>query len=71
MKHIKREQLSRDLAASQGRLNELVQQLNMLRQQEQLVSQEILKLQGRIELLNVLLAEIGEEVMEAGLPDSS
>jgi len=71
MKEIKREQLAKDLETSQRRLNELVQQLNMLDQQRQLVLQEILKLQGRIELLNVLLAEIGEEVTEAGLPDSS
>jgi len=71
MKQIRRERLAKDLEANQRRLNELVQQLNMLRQQEQLISQEILKLQGRIELLNVLLAEIGEEVTEAGLPDSS
>jgi len=63
---IEQEQLSKDLEISQRRLNELVQQLNALRQQEQLISQEILKLQGRIELLNTLLAEIGEEAMEAG-----
>jgi bacterioferritin (cytochrome b1) len=61
MKGIKREQLTKDLAASQRKLNELVQQLNVLRQQEQLVSQEILKLQGRIELLNSLLEESGKE----------
>jgi len=71
MKEIKREQLAKDLETSQRRLNELVQQLNMLDQQRQLVLQEILKLQGRIELLNFLLAEIEKEVMEAGAPDAS
>jgi len=40
-------------------LNELVQQLNMLRQQEQLISQEILRLQGEISLLQRYLQEIG------------
>jgi prefoldin subunit 5 len=64
MKSIKQEQLIKDLEASQKRLNELVQQLNMLRQQEQLVSQEILKLQGRIELLNTLLEELRESEKE-------
>jgi prefoldin subunit 5 len=61
---LKREQLAKDLEASQKRLNELVQQLNMLRQQEQLVSQEILRLQGRIELLNTLLEELREAEKE-------
>jgi len=60
MRHIKREQLSKDLEASQRRLNELVQQLNTLRQQEQLVSQEILRLQGEIALLQRYLREIEE-----------
>jgi len=64
MKSIKQEQLIKDLEASQKRLNELVQQLNMLRQQEQLVSQEIWKLQGRIELLNTLLEDLRESEKE-------
>jgi|Deesub1362B_J571_1020462.scaffolds.fasta_scaffold39097_2 predicted nucleic acid-binding Zn-ribbon protein len=59
MKEIKREQLAKDLETSQRRLNELVQQLNMLRQQEQLISQEILRLQGEISLLQRYLQEIG------------
>jgi len=62
LKHLERERLSRDLEQSKRKLSELIQQLNTLRQQEQLVSQEILRLQGRIELLNDLLAEIKEEV---------
>jgi len=57
---LKREQLSKDLEASQRRLNELVHQLNALRQQEQLVGQEIFRLQGRIELLSTLLEEFSE-----------
>jgi len=60
MKYIKGEQLSKDLEASQERLNELVQQLNALRQQEQLVSQEILRLQGEISLLKRYLQEVEE-----------
>jgi len=60
LKHIKREQLSKDLEASQRRLNELVSQLNAIRQQEQLVSQEILRLQGEIALLQRYLREIEE-----------
>jgi len=60
MRHIKREQLSKDLEASQRRLNELVSQLNAIRQQEQLVSQEILRLQGEIALLQRYLREIEE-----------
>jgi len=64
LKHIKREQLSKDLEASQRRLNELVQQLNALRQQEQLVSQEILRLQGEISLLRKYLQGIGESKEE-------
>jgi len=55
---IKREQLSKDLKASQRKLDELVQQFNALRQQEQLVSQEILRLQGEIALLQRYLQEI-------------
>jgi len=57
-KQIDQAKLTEDLTVSQKRLDELIQQLNALRQQEQLISQEILKLQGRIELLNALLAEI-------------
>jgi len=60
LKHIKQKQLSKDLEASQRKLDELVQQLNALRQQEQLVSQEVLKLQGQITLLRRYLQEIGE-----------
>jgi len=55
---INREQLSKDLETGKKRLNELVQQLNTLRQQEQLVSQEILRLQGEISLLQRYLQEI-------------
>jgi len=60
LKHIKREQLTKDLEASQEKLAELVRRLNALRQQEQLVSQEILRLQGEISLLQRYLQEIEE-----------
>jgi len=61
LKGLKRERLSKDLEQSQRRLHELVQQLNTLRQQEQLVCQEILRLQGEISLLQRYLQEIEED----------
>jgi len=69
MKHIKREQLSKDLKAGQRKLNQLVQQLNALRQQEQLVNQEILRLQGEISLLQRYLQEIEEDSPKAQSAD--
>jgi len=65
MKQIRREQLTKDLEASQRRLSELVQQLNMLDQQRQLVAQEILRLQGEISLLQRYL-QGGDESKEEG-----
>jgi len=59
-----RKKLASDLEFSRKKLNELVRQLNAFEQQRQLLTQEILRLQGRISYIQELIQAIDKASKE-------